>query len=119
MTFSVKIFRHLILNSNTLTETMTQHVLHSIEITSSGVLKLLEGLDVNKGAGSDSIPPIFFACCSVSLAEPVALMFSDRSLNEGYIPNIWKVAHIVPVHKKGTVSLVSQLPSNIHPECAQ
>ena len=49
------------------------------------------------------------------ITEPLTILF-NRCLNEGIFPNIWKIAHVTPLHKKGpenmcnnyhTVSLLS------------
>ena len=42
----------------------------------------------------------FLKNCSSSLAYPLSIMFR-LSYNTGNIPKEWKVAHVVPFHKKG------------------
>lgn len=79
--------------------------LHTITVTEDFILKLLKGIDPTKGAGSDKIPPYFYANCAESLAKPVTFVF-NRCLREGFFPKIWKTAHIIPIHKKGTKSSI-------------
>jgi hypothetical protein len=69
------------------------------------VEKQLKLLDPYKGAGCDGIPPVFWRNCAETLSLPLALVF-NISLNNGVFPNIWKKAHIVPIHKKGTKSKI-------------
>lgn len=77
------------------------NIISKVQVTTETVLNLLQHLDVNKGSGSDGIPPFFWRHCAQSLALPIAIIF-NRSLNEGTFPALWKSAHVVPVHKKGS-----------------
>lgn len=72
-----------------------------ITISEGKVEDYLKRLDINKGAGSDGIPPIFWAKCARTLAIPIAFIF-NFSIKEGVFPEIWKKALIVPIHKKGS-----------------
>ena len=38
------------------------------------------------------------------ITEPLTILF-NRCLNEGIFPNIWKIAHVIPLHKKGPENL--------------
>ncbi|XP_059045113.1 uncharacterized protein LOC131840914 [Achroia grisella] len=72
-----------------------------LSISVSAVEKALLHLNVSKGAGCDGIPPIFWRNCSKTLSLPLTKIF-NMSLIEGIFPDVWKKAHIVPIHKKGT-----------------
>ena len=37
------------------------------------------------------------------ITEPLTIRLFNRCLNEGIFPNIWKIAHVTPLHKKGSV----------------
>ena len=50
--------------------------------------------------GPDSIHGKILKNCAVSLAYRLFLLFRI-SYNTGCIPREWKLAHVVPVHKKG------------------
>lgn len=76
------------------------NIFESIEIDPIVVNKHLKALDLNKSAGPDSLPAIFFVKCADVLTEPVTLFFR-RSLAEGVMPARWKSAFITPIHKKG------------------
>ena len=63
--------------------------------------KLLSNINPNKASGPDGIHGKILKHCAVSLAYPLSLMFKI-SYNTGCIPRDWKLAHVVPVHKKGS-----------------
>lgn len=63
----------------------------SIEVKETQVLTLQKGLDLNKSAGPDLIPPIFIVKCAESLVVPLSLLFK-LSLDLGELPPVWKQA---------------------------
>ena len=65
------------------------------------IRKLLSNINSNKACGPDGIHGKILKHCAVSLAYPLSLMFKI-SYNTGCIPRDWKLAHVVPVHKKGS-----------------
>lgn len=84
----------------------SDEIVSSVNVSEPVVLKLLSSLNKDKGAGCDGIPSIFLASCAKSLALPITLLFR-RSLKECVFPTKWKQAQIVPVHKKGSKSLIT------------
>lgn len=79
--------------------------LSSINVTEDVVMNFLKTLDKSKGAGCDGIPPVLLSSCAESLASPITILFR-RSLKECIFPDLWKIAHIIPVHKKGSRSAI-------------
>lgn len=79
----------------------SQDTVNTIVISEEQILKLLRKLDTKKGAGSDRIHPFFIMKCSDTLFKPITIIF-NRSIKEGVFPCVWKEAHIVPLHKKGS-----------------
>lgn len=65
-------------------------------IIRSPTFKLLRGLNLNEGPGSDIIPPIFFVRFTDSLTQPMKLVF-NRSYS--IFSTEWKKANVVPIHK--------------------
>ncbi|XP_052756193.1 uncharacterized protein LOC128201896 [Galleria mellonella] len=65
--------------------------LTNVQFSKDEVLARLKTLDVNKGAGSDGIPPLFIRACAENLAIPIHLIF-NLSLKTGIFPSQWKLA---------------------------
>ena len=63
--------------------------------------KLLSNTNSNKASGPDGIHGQILKNCATSLAKPISLMFK-LAYNIGSIPREWKLANVVPVHKKGS-----------------
>ena len=72
-----------------------------IEFSPSKIESLLRKVNSNKACGPDAIHGKILKNCAVSLSTPLSLLFS-LSYNTGSIPKEWKVANVVPVHKKGS-----------------
>ncbi len=64
------------------------------------VYTILKDLNPSKAAGPDGIHGIVLKKCASRLAKPLSLMY-NISYVTGCIPDEWKLASIVPVHKKG------------------
>lgn len=79
--------------------------INDITITEAQIFKIIQNLDNSGGPGSDKIPPYFISCCARELCVPLAIIF-NRSIKEGIFPYKWKVAHIIPIHKKGSKSKI-------------
>jgi hypothetical protein len=79
--------------------------LNDLSVDTDQVLDRLMGLNCNKGAGPDDIQPLFYKENSLSLALPLSLIF-NLSINSGKFPQLWKKAHVVPIHKSGNKSCV-------------
>ena len=70
-----------------------------IDLSDSRIKPLLDNLDINKAQGPDAVSGAVLKNCSKTLAYPLSILF-DLSYNTGYIPQEWKLANVVPVHKK-------------------
>ena len=60
---------------------------------------LLKSISPGKAAGPDGIHGTVLKNCAVGLAKPLTLLY-NISFVSGCIPNDWKLASVVPVHKK-------------------
>ena len=58
-------------------------------------------MNANKAQGPDGIHGKVLKNCAASLAYPLSIIFKI-SYNAGYIPKEWKIANVVPIHKKGS-----------------
>ena len=64
------------------------------------VLLLLKDINPSKTAGPDGIHGMVLKNCASTLAKPLTNIMFNISLVNGSIPNEWKLASVVPVHKK-------------------
>ena len=80
-------------------QTASQHA--AITIEPKGVLKLLQSLDKTKGAGPDGLSPALLKFLSNYIYVSLAHIY-QYSLNTGTVPSDWKLANVVPIHKKGS-----------------
>ncbi|XP_031632455.1 uncharacterized protein LOC116346514 [Contarinia nasturtii] len=71
-----------------------------IEISETDVLKALQSINMNKGAGPDGISPKLLKNCAKSLATPLTVLFR-KSLHQGCVPDVLKKSRIVPIFKSG------------------
>ena len=69
------------------------------------IAHLLKSMNAKKAQGPDGIHGHILKNCAFSIAYPLSLIYKT-SYNTGCIPNEWKLGNVVPVHKKGTKSLV-------------
>ena len=74
-----------------------------IEITNSGVCKLLSDCNPHKSAGPDSIHSCFLKNAANEIAPMLTHLFQS-SLITGTIPSIWKQAYVTPIYKTGSRS---------------
>ena len=81
-------------------ENRTNSSLEDVQIDTPTIIKLLGMVKETKSQGPDDIHPKFIKETSKELAKPVSIVFR-RSLDEGKLPEIWKIANVTPIHKKG------------------
>merc|ERR1711867_251519 len=75
--------------------------LNNIEITEEEILKAIDDLEENSAAGPDGVPAILLKKVKEALAQPLALILR-KSIDEGKIPDIFKLAYVTPIHKGGS-----------------
>ena len=89
----------------------------NVEITEEVVKARLASLREDKSPGADGLSPRLLKQISEELAYPVTVLF-NQSMDEGAVPQDWKIANVTPIFKKGSrcqpenyrpVSLTSQL----------
>ena len=92
-------------------------MLDDIFFTPMDVKKLLVTINPNKAMGPDNIHPRVLKELSDCIYFPLYCIMR-QSLDEGTLPDIWRVAHVTPIFKKGDrmsssnyrpVSLTSQI----------
>ena len=82
----------------------------NFEITAEMVEKYLKRLNASKSQGPDNLHPKLLLETLDEIKEPLTEIFK-KSLQEGTVPNDWKLANIVPLHKNGSKSS----PENYRP----
>jgi hypothetical protein len=75
-------------------EPIPEKFIISVEQTASA----LSRIKVNKAVGPDSIPNWILKDCSQILSSPICAIW-NASLQEGYLPHIWKCADVCPLAK--------------------
>ena len=70
------------------------------------VRDILLSRNASKAAGPDGVENRLLKECAVELA-PVLLVLFRKSMDEGKVPNQWKEANIVPIHKGGLKARMS------------
>ena len=68
--------------------------------TPSEVEKHLKNLNIHKSPGPDKLLPRILKECALELSTSLCNLF-NKSFQSGSLPSDWKIAHIIPVHKKG------------------
>ena len=71
-----------------------------IDITEKDIIDAINDLDENSSAGPDEVPAIFLKKTKETIAKPLKFILR-KSLDDGIIPDIFKLAHITPIHKGG------------------
>ena len=74
-----------------------------VAISYEVVLDKLLGLNASSSAGPDGIHPRVLRSCARVLAAPLSIIFA-RSLEEGCLPETWKLSRVVPIYKEGKKS---------------
>ena len=77
----------------------------NFKINHKDVRNLLRAINPNKSCGPDGITGKDLKNCSLYLAYPLTLIF-NLCFSCGQLPAEWKIANIVPIHKKGDKSHV-------------
>ena len=74
--------------------------LEEIEITEKVVEEVIKELKDDSAAGPDNIPPRLLKELKEEVVRPLTLIF-QMSMEEGRIPDDWRLANVTPIFKKG------------------
>ena len=91
-------------------DTKTIEDMPFFQITPKMVIDAISSMKNSVSKTPDNIPSYFLKKTSKSLAKPLAILY-NISIREGKIPQIWKRAIVIPVHKKG----MKNNPQNYRP----
>ena len=76
-----------------------------ITILESEVVDILRTLKINKAVGPDGISHRMLKYKCETIAVPICQLF-NLSLQSHTYPKLWKLAHVMPIFKKGDKSVV-------------
>ena len=72
----------------------------NIEITQSGITKLLSELNIDKAPGPGELPDLLLKIAAKEIS-PFLTDFSEHSIRTGKLSDEWVEANVAPVFKKG------------------
>ena len=75
--------------------------LTDISIKEEDIINAIGGLKSNSAAGPDGIPAKLLINTKNAIAVPLSILMR-KSVDEGKIPDIFKLAYVTPVHKGGS-----------------
>ena len=73
--------------------------LSTIYFSDEDILKIIRSLDSNKAHGHDNISIRMIKLCDKEICKPLHMIFVS-CMEEGIFPLLWKMANVVPAHKK-------------------
>jgi len=79
----------------------TSDYLLNISVSEEEVLDKLQSINVNKSMGPDDIHGKLLYEIRYAITKPLTYMF-NLSLSQGVVPQDWRDANVVPLHKKGS-----------------
>jgi len=82
----------------------------NLDITKDGVHKLLKDIKISKSCGPDNLPGVLLKTFASVIASSLTKIFS-YSFNSCSLPDVWKLAKVRPIFKKGDRSQ----PTNYRP----
>ena len=105
----------VVLPFNFLTEKRFDH----ITIHDDKLLSLIRNLNPNKATGTDGISGQILLLCDNSVVLPLKLIFQNILVTSIY-PDMWKLANVTPIYKKGDKQLVTNYrPISLLPICGK
>ena len=84
----------------------TEEKLTEVTFMTETIEDLLSSRDPNKAAGPDGVESKILKECSKELAPLLGELF-QQSMDTGEVPDRWKEANIIPIHKSGSRAVMS------------
>ena len=72
-----------------------------VTIENEEIILLVRNINPNKATGSDGISGQMLLLCDDSVSIPLHIIYSNI-LSTSIYPDIWKIANVTPVYKKGS-----------------
>ena len=90
-----------------------------ITIINEEIISLIRKINPGKATGSDGISGQMLLLCDDSVILPLKIIFSNILSTSNY-PHLWKVANVIPIHKKGDKQLIKNYrPISLLPICGK
>ena len=97
----------------------TNNSISSITFNRNDIATIIRSLDPNKAHGYDMISIRMLKICDKSICKPLELIFQS-CIKHGKFPNEWKMANVVPVHKKSDKQILKNYrPVSLLPICGK
>ena len=96
---------HSVFNNNTSDTNLPEVNVHmnsnlsNIVFSKNDVFLVLKKLDINKGSGPNDVPLRALHECAAELTPSLTALF-NMSMSTCALPDSWKFAFVVPIHKK-------------------
>ena len=84
---------------------LTNEKIDQIPIDNENIVSLIRKLNINKANGSDGISGQMLLLCDDSVVLPLRIIFGNI-LSTATYPDIWKLANVTPIFKKGDKQLI-------------
>ncbi len=88
-------------SDNIESDNLTANLLETVIITQKDVETTLRALDKSKSVGYDLVHSHVLKECSKSISHSFYLVFK-KSIETGTLPDMWKMANVTPLFKKGS-----------------
>ena len=88
-------------SSNNIFEESNGDDLIDIDFSKKDIEDAIGQLNENSSAGPDGMPAKFLKKTKENISKPLAMLLR-KSLDEGKIPEIYKLAYVTPIHKGGS-----------------
>ena len=85
--------------TNSVLPTLVYKTNQRIPLSTNDIVQLISKLNPNKATGSDGISPQMLLLCGDTAVSPLKIIFSNI-LTTGIYPDVWKMANVIPIHKK-------------------
>jgi len=98
---------------------LTNETIEQIPIENEDIISLIRKLNPNKANGSDGISGQMLLLCDDSVILPLRIIFNNI-LSTAIYPDMWKLANVTPVFKKGDKQLIKNYrPISLLPVCGK
>ena len=98
---------------------LTDKRIDNFMIHDNDILTLIRNLNPKKAVGADCISGQMLLLCDESVVFPLKIIFTNI-LKSGIYPDSWKLANVVPIHKKEDKQLIKNYrPISLLPICGK